>query len=150
MFFLLFVLYPLPSFLFGGVGSGAVNNYSTPNGFLSLEIEGDYKIVIVCYNKRISVPLFYKILMEDIWKLSRDLSIYSYHHVYRETNRIADCLAKKGIDIIDLRTLRSNFPKDLQIVVLKITVDRLLIVFARLRHCSFALTKKKKKNPKWL
>ena len=26
------------------------------NGFLSLEIEGDSKIVIDCYNKRISVP----------------------------------------------------------------------------------------------
>ena len=47
------------------------------NDFLSLEIEGDSKIVIDCYNRRISVPCSIKILMEDIWKLSRDLNIYS-------------------------------------------------------------------------
>ena len=73
------------------------------NGFLSLEIEGDSKIVIDSYNKRISVPCSIKIL-EDIWKLSRDLNIYSCHHVYREANRTADCLIKKGIGIIDSKT----------------------------------------------
>ena len=47
------------------------------NDFLSLEIEGDSKIVIDCYNKRISVPCSIKVLMEDIWKLSRHLNILS-------------------------------------------------------------------------
>ena len=28
------------------------------NGFLNLEIEGDSKIVIDCFNKRISIPVF--------------------------------------------------------------------------------------------
>ena len=68
--------------------------------------------MIDCYNKRISVPCCIKILMEDIWKLSRDLDIYSCHHVYREANRTIDCLAKKGIGIIDSRTWWSNFLKD--------------------------------------
>ena len=76
--------------------------------------------------------------MEDICKLSRNLNIYSCHHVYREANRTADCLFKKGIGIIDLRTWWSNFPKDVtNIIVLTITMDRLLIVFVRLRRCSF-------------
>ena len=44
--------------------------------------------------------------MEDIWKLSRDLSIHSCHHVYRV------CLTKKDIGILDSRNWLSNFPKD--------------------------------------
>ena len=51
------------------------------NGFLSSEIKGDSKIVIDCCNKRISVPCSIKILMEDIWKLSWDLNMYSCNHV---------------------------------------------------------------------
>ena len=50
--------------------------------------------------------------MENIWKLFEDLNIYSCHHVWREANRNADCLAKKGIGIIDSRIWLSNFPKD--------------------------------------
>ena len=50
--------------------------------------------------------------MEDIWKLSRDLNIYSCHHVYREANKTTDHLAKKGIRILYLRNWLSNFPKD--------------------------------------
>ena len=50
--------------------------------------------------------------MEDIWKLSEGLNIYSCHHVYREANRIADCITKKDISIIDSRIWMSNFPKD--------------------------------------
>ena len=33
-------------------------------------------------------------------------------YVYREANRIADCLAKKGIGILDSSIWWSNFPKD--------------------------------------
>ena len=84
------------------------------NGFLSLEIEGDLNIVIDCSNKMISVPCSIRILMEDIWKLSNDLNIYSCHYVYREANRTTDCIAKKGITgIIDSKIWFSNFPKDI-------------------------------------
>ena len=55
----------------------AVNN----NGFLSLEIEGDSKIIIDCFNKRISVSYSSRILMKNIWKLSEGLNIYNSHHV---------------------------------------------------------------------
>ena len=40
------------------------------NGFLNLEIEGDSKIVIDCYNKKSNIPSSIMLLMEDIWKLS--------------------------------------------------------------------------------
>ena len=50
-------------------------------------------------NIKISVPCSIRVLMEDIW----DLNIYRCHHVYREANRTANCLAKKGIGIIDSR-----------------------------------------------
>ena len=54
------------------------------NGFLSLEnIEGNSKIVIDCFNKRINVPCSIRVLIEDIWELSRDLNIHSCHHVFR-------------------------------------------------------------------
>ena len=74
------------------------------NGFLSLKIEGDSKIVMNCYNKRISVSYSIKILIQDIWKLSRNLINYSCHNPYKEANRIANCLTKKCIGIIDSRT----------------------------------------------
>ena len=38
-------------------------------GFLNLEIEGDSKIVIDCYNKRINIPGSILLLMEDIMNL---------------------------------------------------------------------------------
>ena len=58
------------------------------NGFDSLEIEGDYsKIVIDCFNKMINAPCSIRVLMKDIWKISRDLNIHNSHHVYRGTNR---------------------------------------------------------------
>ena len=82
------------------------------NGFFKLEIEGDSKIVIDYYNKRINIPHPIRLLMEDIWKLSHDLNIYGCDHVYREANRIADCLAKKGFGIIKSRIWSSTFPKD--------------------------------------
>ena len=37
------------------------------------------------------------LLMGDIWKLCQDLNIYNCCHIYRESNRTSDCLAKKGI-----------------------------------------------------
>lgn len=50
--------------------------------------------------------------MENIWKLSQDLNIYFCHHVYRKANRTADCLAKKGLNVLDSNIWWSNFPKD--------------------------------------
>ena len=69
--------------------------------FLSLEIEGDSKIVIDCFNKRISVPCSIRILIEDILKLFEGLNIYNHHHVYKEANKTAYCITKKGISIKD-------------------------------------------------
>ena len=45
------------------------------NGFLNLEIESDYKIVIDCYNYRI-----FRSYLENM---------------YKKANRITNCLAKK-------------------------------------------------------
>ena len=59
------------------------------------------KIVIDYYNKKNNISNYIILLMEDIWKLSRDLYIYDYHHIYRETNKIVDYLAKKCIYNLD-------------------------------------------------
>ena len=72
-----------------------------------MEIEHHSKIVINRFNKRISVSCSIRILMEDILKLSEDLNIYSHHHVYKEVNRIVNCIAKKDISIIHSRILAS-------------------------------------------
>ena len=40
------------------------------NGFLSLQIESESKIVIYCFNKRINISCSIWIFMKDIWKLS--------------------------------------------------------------------------------
>ena len=74
-----------------------------------LEIEGDSKIVIDCYNKRINIPSSIMLLMEDIWKLSQGLHIYECRHVCSEVNRTANCLAKKGIGIIDSCIWQTTF-----------------------------------------
>ena len=64
------------------------------NSFLNLEIEGDSRIIIDYYNKKSNIPSSIMLLMKDIWKLSYDLNIYDYHHIYWETNRTTDCLVK--------------------------------------------------------
>ena len=46
------------------------------NGFLNLEIESDSKIVVDSYNRKINIPVSIMLLMEDIWKLAKDLNIY--------------------------------------------------------------------------
>lgn len=40
------------------------------NGFLNLEIEGDFKGVINCYNKKSSFHSLVILLINDIWSLS--------------------------------------------------------------------------------
>lgn len=84
--------------------------------------------MIDCYNKKISIPSPILSLMEDIWKISQDL-IYFFLCFYREANRIVDCLAKKGLRIIDSNLWWS--PKMLQILVLMIIVNHFPIMFAR-------------------
>ena len=42
-----------------------------------------------------------------------DINIYICRHAYRKVNRTIDCLAKKGIGILESSVWRSNFPKDL-------------------------------------
>ena len=53
------------------------------NEFVNLQIEGDSKIVIDCYNKKSNIPSSIMLLMEDILKLSQDLYIYDCHHISR-------------------------------------------------------------------
>ena len=65
-------------------------------GYSNIEIEGDSKIVIDCYNKIINIPSSIMLVMEDIWKLFQGLHIYECLHVYKEAN----CLTKKGIAIL--------------------------------------------------
>ena len=81
-------------------------------GFLNLEIEGDSKIVIDCYNKKINIHNSILLLMEDIWNLSQSLNIYVCRHVYRECNRTANCLAKKRLISLDYSVWWSNLSKD--------------------------------------
>ena len=52
------------------------------------------------------------LLMEDISKLCRGLFIYECCHIYREATRNIDCLAEKGIGILDFYWWWSNFPED--------------------------------------
>ena len=84
------------------------------NEFLNLDIESDSRIVIDCYNKKSNIPSSIMLLMEDIWKLIQDLNIYDCCHIYREANRIAYCLAKKGICNLESIIWLSNFPKDVR------------------------------------
>lgn len=48
-------------------------------------------------NTKIQRVIFLMLLLNDIFKLSRDLNIYNYCHIYREANRATNCLIKKGI-----------------------------------------------------
>ena len=50
--------------------------------------------------------------MEDIWRLSQDLNIYNYCHIYRDTNRTTDCLANKDIYNTNPNIWCSDFPRD--------------------------------------
>ena len=44
------------------------------NCLSNLEIEGNSKVVIDCYNKKSSAPSSIILLMEDIWRLSQNLN----------------------------------------------------------------------------
>ena len=59
--------------------------------------EGDFKVVIDCYNKKCSLPRSIIILMEDIWRLTQYLNIYNCCHNYREGNLTTNYLTKKDI-----------------------------------------------------
>lgn len=50
--------------------------------------------------------------MEDIWKITQDLNIYSCWYIYRETNRTTDCLSKKGISVKDYIIWKTKFPRN--------------------------------------
>ena len=64
------------------------------------------------YNIKINFPSSIMLLMEDIWKLTQDLNIYNYHHIYREANRTTNCLAKKYICNVEPIIWRSKFSRD--------------------------------------
>ena len=59
------------------------------------------KIVINSYNKKNNIFNSIMLLMDDIWKLYRDLHIYDCHYTYRKTNKSVDFLVKKGIYNLD-------------------------------------------------
>ena len=84
------------------------------NGFSNLEIEGDSKIVIDCFNRKSSLPSSIILLMEDVWRISQNLNIVNSCHIYREANRTTNCLAKKGSCNIDSNIWRLDFPKDVR------------------------------------
>ena len=52
--------------------------------FFNLEIEGDSKVTIDCYNKTSGLPSTIILLMENVWKLSQDLNLYNGCHIFRE------------------------------------------------------------------
>ena len=62
-------------------------------GFLNLEIEDDSKVIIDYYNKNCSLPSSIILVMEDIQKLSHDLNIYNYCHIYKKANKATDYLS---------------------------------------------------------
>ena len=68
--------------------------------------------MIDCCNKKINYPSSIWLLMKDIWKFSHDLNIYISRHIYREGNRTADCLGKKGLNSLDSSVWLSNFSKE--------------------------------------
>lgn len=45
------------------------------NGFLNLEIEGDSRVVIDCYNKKSSLPNSIIRIMVDVWRSSQDVNM---------------------------------------------------------------------------
>lgn len=82
------------------------------NEFLNLKIGGNSKIIINCYNKKSSIPSSITLLMEDIRKLTQDLDIFNYRHIYREANQTTDYLTKKDICNIEPIIWRSYFPRE--------------------------------------
>lgn len=66
-------------------------------GFTNLETEGDSK-VIMDFLQKCSLP---SLIMLHICRLAHDLNIFHCGHIYRESNRITYCLAKKCICVID-------------------------------------------------
>ena len=113
------------------------------NGFLNLEIEGDLKIVIDCYNKNSNMPSFIMLLVKYIWKLSQNQYIYDYRHIYRETNRTKNCLVNK--DICNLESIiRGQISlMMLKKLVLNIIVTHISIIFIGILFHSLLSLKKK-------
>ena len=69
----------------------------------------------MCHSyKKSNIPSSIMLLIEDIWKLSQDLNIYNCHYIYKETNRIIDCLVMKSICNLELIIWWSNFLKDVR------------------------------------
>ena len=69
----------------------------------------------MCHSyKKSNIPSSIMLLIEDIWKLSQDLNIYNCHYIYKEANRIIDCLVMKSIYNLELIIWWSNFLKDVR------------------------------------
>ena len=54
------------------------------------------------------------LLMEDIWRLSHNLNIYNCCHIYKETNRTTDCLAKIDIYMTNSNNWWPDFPMNVK------------------------------------
>ena len=115
------------------------------NGFFNLKIEGDFKVIINCYNKKSSIPSSIILLIEDIWGLDHNLDIFNCCHIYRKANRITYCLRKVFVILIQLFGGQS-FLKMLENLLLKIIVELFLIVFVECLIYSPPSPKKKKKG----
>ena len=89
---------------------------ATYNGFSNLEIGGNSKVVIDCYNKKkkSNLPSSIILLIEDIWRLSKSLNIFNCYHIYREANRTSYYLVKKGICNPTSSIWWSNFLRDVR------------------------------------
>ena len=89
------------------------------------------------------------LLMKDIWKLAHNLNIYIFRLAYRKVNGTIDCLAKKGIAILESSVWRSNFPKDLINVSFKDYCGPFSnrVCKISIMKSSFTKKKKKKKTP---
>ena len=67
------------------------------NEFLNLKIEGDLKTIIDCYNKKSNIHSSIILLMKDTWKLSQDLIVCNYHHIYKKSNKTTNYLVSNII-----------------------------------------------------
>ena len=67
------------------------------HSLITFKNERNSVVIIICYNRRSSSLSSIILLMEDVYRLSQDINIYNYGHIYREANRTTECIAMKCI-----------------------------------------------------
>ena len=63
-------------------------------------IEGDNQVVIRVLQGHYDCPWTIQTLIEDIRNLLRQFRFYTIKHIFREANRVADLLSKKGTSTV--------------------------------------------------